>query len=86
MICLQTSANSRVIKKAIQALIKAKAATSAYKLQYAKKYIPDESGRIKTQTIQIIMIVPDSNRSKSSTNILSNILIDFDTFSFSEEM
>lgn len=73
-ITLQTDATNRTIRHTIQALIKAKAISSAYKVPYIKQYSANEKGLLTTQNIQLIVIVPTDNRDKSATNILDNIL------------
>lgn len=74
MIRLQTTASSRTIKQALQALVKAKAIGSAHKFQYAKHYLPDERGRLQTYNVQILLLHTDTNWDKSGEQILNNVL------------
>jgi hypothetical protein len=73
-ITLQTDASNRTIKNTIQALIKTKAISSAYKISHTKQYITNEKWHITTHNIQLIVIFPIENREKSGRNILDNIL------------
>jgi len=73
-ITLQTEASNRVIRHTIQALIKAKAISSAYKIPYIKHYSTNEKGTLTTHNIQLIVLFPIDNREKSGKNILDNIL------------
>jgi hypothetical protein len=71
---LQTDATNRTIRHTIQALIKAKAISSAYKIPYIKQYSTNEKGTLTTNNIQWIIVFPSENREKSGKNILDNIL------------
>jgi hypothetical protein len=71
---LQTDATNRTIRHTIQALIKAKAISSAYKIPYIKQYNTNEKGTLTTNNIQWIIVFPSENREKSGKNILDNVL------------
>lgn len=71
---LQTDATNRAIRHTIQALIKAKVISSAYKIPYIKQYSSNEKGLLTTQNIQLIVIVPTEIRDRSGKNILDNVL------------
>ena len=81
MIRIQTSASSKVIRQTLQALYKAKAITAAHKFQYAKHYLPDASGRLKTENVQIVLLHTDMNWDKSGESILKNVLKSYLTLS-----
>ncbi len=78
MIRLQTTATSRVIRYTLQALIKAKAISSAHKMQYAKQYLPDEKGRLQMKNIQILILHTATNWEKAGEGILNNVLKDWE--------
>ena len=80
MIRLRTIATSKIIKQTMQALSKSKAISSGYKFQYAKYYAPDDSGRLQTHNIQIVVLHPAPAWDKSGIQILKNILKDFEKY------
>ena len=73
-ITLQTDATNRTIRHTLQALTKAKAISSAYKIPYIKEYTLNEKGTLTAKNIQLIVVFPTATREKSGNNILDNIL------------
>ena len=73
-ITIYTDGTNRIIKQTLQALTKAKAISSAYKIPYIKHYTKNEKGTLTTKNIQLIVMFTTDSRDKSNKNILDNIL------------